>query len=443
MKGKIRIAFLFLAALLLFSACRTEETPAESLSAAESSAESVPEEVGPQSNMELFELLICSWQEGTHAELYRYTSKEMTALLDVSAFSELFDSISRVSGAFEEVRSLSVSPETGMDVYYATIAFAYATVDLRVSLSDVQVCGWVYDIRFRGVHEITENGVTQRYFPLKSDGNELNAVYTYAASSEPCPAVLLISGSGPNDYNETIGLLTPLEDIALGLAARGINSLRVDKRTLLYGDSLGDAGVGEEYLIDCRAALAYLKQQPETDSVYVLGHSLGGQIAAVLAAEDEEVQGMVLFNSTARHLADVACDQYNAADPANRDLYAEYAEAAKNATAETATGELYYYSASDSYWATYNALDIRETLEVSTLPTLVINSTYDLQSFAADLQLWEGIYADKLNVTIRVYDDISHFGYRMDASDPTVFYTTQPFPEELLEDFADFFLTHP
>lgn len=449
MKYGIKIMTFLLFALLLFSACRAEELPAESASdvgkePSESDVKSVPTETEPQSNRELFDLLIRSWQAGTHAKLYRYASSELAELLDADGFSKLFDSISEPAGELQEVQELSVSTEDDMDVYHATLSFTYATVELQLSLSDVQICGWVRDICFRDVHEVTKNGITQRFFMLKSGEYELNAVYTYVDSAAPCPAVLLIPGSGPTDYNETIGLLTPLEDIAIGLAEQKINSLRIDKRTFRYGDSLGATdGIAEEYLIDQRAALSYLKDQSETGSVYVLGHSFGGQIAAVLAAEDREIRGMVLFNSTARHLADVACDQFRAADPANRLLYEAYAEEAKNAAAETATGKRCYYGVSDAYWAAYNALGVQATLNAAALPTLVVNSTYDQQAFAEDLRLWEVLYADKPNVKLCIYEDISHFGYKIDPMDPSVFYTTQQFPEELLAEFAAFFLMHP
>lgn len=75
-------------------------------------------------------------------------------------------------------------------------------------------------------------------------------MYTYVNDGNPHPAVLLIAGSGPSDYNETIGILAPFEDIALGLAENGINSLRVDKRTFNYASDFSiDYGIKDEYLM--------------------------------------------------------------------------------------------------------------------------------------------------------------------------------------------------
>ena len=201
--------------------------------------------------------------------------------------------------------------------------------------------------------DISQGSIEKKHFVLESNGYKLNAVYTYIDDGNAHPAVLLIAGSGPSDYDETIGVLKPFEDIAHGLAQEGINSLRVDKRTFGYAAEFDiKCGIEEEYLDDCKAAIEYLKTQ-NISGLYLLGHSLGGQIATELAASIEGVDGMILFNSSARHLADIACDQYSALDPVNKESYTTYAEAAKNATASSAKG-YYYYSASDYYWVSYN-----------------------------------------------------------------------------------------
>ena len=42
------------------------------------------------------------------------------------------------------------------------------------------------------------------------------------------------------------------------------------------------------------------------------------------------------------------------------------------------------------------------------------------------------------NVTIHVYEDMSHFGYKIDTKDTTALYKKADFPVELLEEFAGF-----
>ncbi len=282
-----------------------------------------------------------------------------------------------------------------------------------------------------------QSSVEEKHFVLESNGYKLNAVYTYINDGKSHPAVLLIAGSGPSDYNETLGALKPFKDIAHGLAKEGINSLRVDKRTFSYAADFDiKCGIEEEYLEDCNAAIEYLKSQ-NISGLYLLGHSLGGQIATELAANIEGVDGMILFNSSARHLADIACDQYSALDPVNKASYITYAEAAKNASASLAKG-YYYYSASDYYWVSYNQIDTAQNISNANIKTLIINSKFDKQSFDEDLNLWSTLFSDSANVSICVYDDISHFGYKIDTTDPLSIYTQVDFPSEVIFAFTDF-----
>lgn len=285
--------------------------------------------------------------------------------------------------------------------------------------------------------DISQGSIEKKNFVLESNGYKLNAVYTYIDDGNAHPAVLLIAGSGPSDYDETIGVLKPFEDIAHGLAQEGINSLRVDKRTFGYAAEFDiKCGIEEEYLDDCKASIEYLKTQ-NISGLYLLGHSLGGQIATELAASIEGVDGMILFNSSARHLADIACDQYSALDPVNKESYTTYAEAAKNATASSAKG-YYYYSASDYYWVSYNQIDTAQNISNLNIKTLIINSKFDKQSFDEDLNLWSTLFSDSANVSICVYDDISHFGYKIDTTDPSSIYTQVDFPNEVILVFTDF-----
>ena len=285
--------------------------------------------------------------------------------------------------------------------------------------------------------DISQGNIEEKHFSLESNGYKLNAVYTYVDDGKTHPAVLLIAGSGPSDRDGTIGALKPLRDIANGLAKEGINSLRVDKRTFSYAANFDiKCGIEEEYLEDCNAAIEYLKSQ-NISGLYLLGHSLGGQIATELAASINGVNGMILFNSSARHLADIACDQYSTADPANKESYITYATATKKATASSAKG-YYYYSASDYYWVSYNQIDVAKNISNANIKTLIINSKFDKQSFDEDLNLWSTLFSDSANVSICVYDDISHFGYKIDTTDPSSIYTQAEFPNEIIVSFSDF-----
>ena len=407
----------------------SESTPE---SASEGAAEGVP-----AGNEELYRAMLEAWKDGRIAEMYGYASAELRTVIDEDAFTQIFDGMTETFGSITAYSDGARTASAGYDVYICHVQLAHAKADFTLTFKNTQIAGINYDLRFTDTFEKQyENGVAERYFLLQSGEYELNAVYTYC-QADKAPAVLLISGSGPNDYNETVGLLTPFKDIALGLAEEGVNSLRFEKRTLRYPrEFTAKYGLDEEYFDDCKAAAVYLAEQEQTEGVFLLGHSLGGQIAAVLA-DDVDAKGLILFNSSPRHLADIAADQMIAADPGKKEQYEAYAKAAKEAAEDTAKG-LNYYGAADYYWADYNRINVTEMLKDAGVPVLVVNSRADLQIFDTDIEQWQEKLSDAENVTIRIYDDLSHFGYRINAADTAQLYREADFPEELIKDFTEF-----
>jgi pimeloyl-ACP methyl ester carboxylesterase len=120
----------------------------------------------------------------------------------------------------------------------------------------------------------------------------------------PCPAVLLIAGSGQVDRDENApkAHLNALHDIAVHLAEQGIASLRFDKRGI--GASQGDYWETGffDHVTDAGAALAFLQVQPEirSEKVFLLGHSEGALISTRLSATGAQVAGVILLAGPAQ-----------------------------------------------------------------------------------------------------------------------------------------------
>jgi uncharacterized protein len=107
-------------------------------------------------------------------------------------------------------------------------------------------------------------------------------------------AVLLIAGSGPTDRDGNSGVpgVKPatLKLIANGLAANGIASLRFDKRGIGASRAAMVAEQDMRFSILVEDAVqwaAFLKAQPQVGCVFVLGHSEGALIGALVAAKVE------------------------------------------------------------------------------------------------------------------------------------------------------------
>ncbi len=118
----------------------------------------------------------------------------------------------------------------------------------------------------------------------------------------PFPAVLLITGSGSQDRDETLFGHKPFAVIADTLTRAGIVVLRADDRGVGGSTSpkLGQETT-EDFVGDALAGLAELRRHQEVDPARLglIGHSEGGVIAPMAAARTpKEVAFMVLLAGT-------------------------------------------------------------------------------------------------------------------------------------------------
>jgi pimeloyl-ACP methyl ester carboxylesterase len=131
-------------------------------------------------------------------------------------------------------------------------------------------------------------------FPNADAGFDLAGTLTIPEGDGPFPAVVLISGSGPQDRDEQLAGHRPFLVLADHLTRAGIAVLRYDDRG--YGESGGDLeGTSADLATDASAAFEYLSARPETGSVGLLGHSEGGMIAPLVAIGDPAVAFVVML----------------------------------------------------------------------------------------------------------------------------------------------------
>ncbi len=96
-------------------------------------------------------------------------------------------------------------------------------------------------------------------------------------------AVILISGSGPQNRNSEIFHHQPFKVISDHLATKGIDVLRYDDRGV--GKSQGDIynATSLDFAYDVAAGVQYLKNELKYNEVGLIGHSEGGLIAPIVS----------------------------------------------------------------------------------------------------------------------------------------------------------------
>ncbi|HKV51044.1 MAG TPA: alpha/beta hydrolase [Gemmatimonadaceae bacterium] len=113
----------------------------------------------------------------------------------------------------------------------------------------------------------------------------------------PFPAVVFVTGSGPQDRDEALMGHRPFLVIADYLARHGIASLRYDDRG--FAKSTGNFGnsTSADFADDAEAALHFLQHVPgiARDRVGILGHSEGALIGPMVGARSHDVAFLVLM----------------------------------------------------------------------------------------------------------------------------------------------------
>ena len=131
----------------------------------------------------------------------------------------------------------------------------------------------------------------------KQDHVTLAATLTLPPGNGPFPAVVLITGSGSQDRNETLLSHQPFLVLADYLTRRGIAVLRADDRGMGGTSKGGPNDTTENYAADALAGVEFLKARKEINAkqIGLIGHSEGGMAAPLAAAKSNDVAFIVMM----------------------------------------------------------------------------------------------------------------------------------------------------
>lgn len=148
-------------------------------------------------------------------------------------------------------------------------------------------------------------------FTNKVDDNTLSGTLTIPNTSDKHPAIVLIAGSGPNDRDESIFGHKPFLVLADYLTSNGYMVLRYDKRGV--GSSTGryETATTKHFADDASAAINYLKTRNDVDksSIGIIGHSEGGTIATMIAANRSDIKFVVMLAAMGSKGIDIIMQQ--------------------------------------------------------------------------------------------------------------------------------------
>ncbi len=254
----------------------------------------------------------------------------------------------------------------------------------------------------------------ERDVQLSSQPAPLHGTLSMPSGAGRIPGLLLIAGSGPTDRNgNQPGMLNDsLRKLADGLAGCGIASLRTDKRGIGASADAGpeeDQLTFESYVQDAAQWLAFLRAQPRIAGVGVLGHSEGALIATMVA-QRVHTDRLVLVAGVGRRAGPVLRGQLAAIDMAP--ILRQRTETTIQALEHGETVDdppkgmaALFRPGVQPYLISWFKLDPRAELAKTTVPTLVMQGTTDLQVQVADAKL---LATARPGIALDVIDGMNH-----------------------------------
>jgi len=231
-----------------------------------------------------------------------------------------------------------------------------------------------------------------------------------ASLKQPVSAIVTITGSGPQDRDENIGLpgFRPFRQIADSLGRRGIAVLRMDDRGTGASGGTFKGSTSADFAEDIRAGLAYLRTRPEirADRLGVLGHSEGALIAPMVAEKEPTLRAIVLLAGIAQpgrtalqYQLKNGIEHNTKLTPEMRD--SQIAEIPKKIDA---------MMAADPWMKFFLTYDPAATMRHVKTPVLILTGSRDQQAVPEQVALMEAAFKEGGNtdVTARVLPDVNH-----------------------------------
>ncbi|MCG2617924.1 alpha/beta hydrolase [Terrimonas sp. NA20] len=157
-------------------------------------------------------------------------------------------------------------------------------------------------------------------FPYKSEeivyhdpkgARQYGATITIPQGKGPFPAALLITGSGPQNRDEEVFGHKAFAVLADALTRNGFVVLRVDDRGIGKTTGPFSGATTADFADDARTGLQYLQSRPEVNKkkTGMIGHSEGGMIAPMVAANRDDIDFIVLLAGPGVPVSQLMADQ--------------------------------------------------------------------------------------------------------------------------------------
>lgn len=368
--------------------------------------------------------LLSLLQQAKGEKAYTFLDSYMQANLKGPQLSALFTTLEQQLGTFKSAKEWNVTSSGKLTKVTARLSFE--TIDLQyiVSFSEKKKINglWFKPMAKEAPKEKKENALfKERKISISTGKYKLPGRITLPKIKNKVPCVILVQGSGPQDMDETLFKNKPMRDIAHGLAAQGIASIRYDKRTYCYASELASntqITTQEEVVEDAISAFRFAQSQLAVDStrIFVIGHSLGGMLAPRLLQQCKSFRGGILMAGIATSLADLILYQMKYLNKLNKGaLQNKIKQLDKQiVNLKKINSPLFNkniplpINLPYTYWKDLESYHPTEVAQKLQQPFLILNGELDYQVPMTEFQTWKKELTSKKNVKFISYPTLTH-----------------------------------
>lgn len=155
-------------------------------------------------------------------------------------------------------------------------------------------------------------------FVNPNGGHQLAGTFTFPTTNKKYKTIILISGSGPQNRDEELLGHKPFLVLSDYLTKQGYAVLRYDDRGVSKSTGNFATATSMDFATDVEAAINYLKNRNEVESIGLMGHSEGGMIAPIVASRNLDIAFIVLLAGPGTPIKELLLDQYELIAKANK-----------------------------------------------------------------------------------------------------------------------------
>ncbi len=396
---------------------------------------------------EASEAIFAMFQNNDLSQWELLANEEVASSLGREKISSTWQEATENAGAFQSLE-IHVKEERADGLIYGLYHFENEILNVQFRLDDNFKIRHLWISTYPSTPENYEDDQIVEKDYRFGVGQGLNGKLTLPKGVENPPVVILLQGSGQTNMNEEVFAVKPFEDLAHGLARRGIASIRYDKRYYDFPNwsNPEDVSISWEYLYDVEAVIDGINDLPvDKEKIYLVGHSLGGMLSLRIAVENEEIEGVISLAGTPRGLEEVMRNQ---AEQALKDLNfsKEVIESELNKLDEEIEKILSLTEDSESslilsiptgYWLELNQSKGKDFLSQLTADLLILQGEEDFQvTMENDFAAWKKETAGMSTVMMKSYPGLNHMFMTSTSQSVADYQVENHVDEEVLDDLA-------